>query len=108
MTNTMNIRSITVLLSFLISMLIFSSGDVRAEEAAPTGSMSIAFDAEKAPKGTAYMDILGKISEESEFYTPFNEKCLPQCADITAESDIALYSEEGYMSLYCTIKAVRR
>ena len=96
-------------------MLLSAPLTVCAEEssAESTDSILISFDMSEAPKGTAYVDILGKISPESEYYTDMQDCCLPVFAaegadsetarntpaDITADSDIAAYDTDGYMSL---------
>ena len=83
---------------FAAVMLLFISGHrVYAD------SIEIFFDAGKAPAGTAYIDLLGRISADSEQYTGFNDDGVPlfsdKKADITPASPIALYDTDGYMSL---------
>lgn len=74
------------------------------------------FSFSSAPKGTAYIDILVKMDDDDENYVPFNfpprfytERFYnpqTQCTDfryeelqITADSEIARYNKDGYVSL---------
>ena len=60
----------TVLCALL--MMLFPPFTAHAEETAGTDSVIITFDMSGAPAGTAYVDILGKISPDSEYYTEHN------------------------------------
>ncbi|MBQ8967205.1 hypothetical protein [Ruminococcus sp.] len=55
-----------------------------------------------APEGTAYMDILVKMKTDDQNYVEFNQAPVSpegETLDITAESEIAEYNEDGYVSL---------
>lgn len=63
-----------------------------------------------APEGTVYMDILVKMDTGDESYAEFGE--IPKSVDgrelsITAESEIAEYDEDGYVSLSLHHKSVK-
>lgn len=95
----------TVLCALL--MMLFPPFTAHAEETADTDSVIITFDMSGAPAGTAYVDILGKISPDSEYYTELQDTCLPVFSsddtddpvNISADTEIAAYNADGYMSL---------
>lgn len=114
------LKKIWVLMIFLsivcIAYLFYSF--VTAMHSNPDGRFPSKIDLEigyrNAPKGTVYVDVLGKIDSSDETYTDFN--VAPQeiengnntkydyltdgePLDIDENSEIAQYNEDGYMSL---------
>ncbi|MBQ5310703.1 MAG: hypothetical protein ILP19_01510 [Oscillospiraceae bacterium] len=74
----------------------------------PGERISISADMSKAPAGSAYIDILGRISPDSSYYTSFNPDGAPyvqtsingdMTVSVSKDSPIAAYNEDGYMSL---------
>lgn len=54
---------------------------------------------QNAPADTAYLDILVKMSPDDENYVDFTQPPQSSDLDITPESEIAKYSDGGYVSL---------
>lgn len=82
----------------------------------------IQLEYQNAPNGTAYIDVLAKISRSDGVYTDFNvmpkrlvnktvingnTEFIYETLDINWNSDIARYSEDGFVSLTLHSKEVR-
>ncbi len=82
----------------------------------------ICLEYRNAPEGTAYIDILARISESDEAYTVFNTapmrltdkpiadgstEFVYETLDIDSSSGIAKYNEDGFVSLTIHSKEVR-
>lgn len=80
---------------FLILMLCIPSLSVSANAPAPPSYFYC--QVENASIESVYMDILIELDTQSAEYTAFNSKNTR--GGITAQSQIATYSEDGYMSL---------
>lgn len=82
----------------------------------------ISLEYRNAPEGTAYIDILARISESDEAYTDFNTapmrltdkpivdgstEFVYETLDIDSSSEIARYNEDGFVSLTIHSKEVK-
>ncbi len=106
-------RKVITALLFILFLLLPNT--VKAED---TDCIKIYADTSMMPADTAYIDILGRISPDSGYYTPFNEAYAPvmfkadddtnsdgtAISDINENSSIAKYNEDGYMSLGTHLK----
>ncbi|MBQ5331248.1 MAG: hypothetical protein J6F31_08370 [Oscillospiraceae bacterium] len=104
-----NIVPAVITAFFLLIPSVFCAA---AENKPEEDLMIVSFEPVTLPLGTAYIDILGKISPESEYYTENSEFVLEAVSagsdgestktdapSFPADSEISLYSEDGYMSL---------
>ena len=83
------------LIAFFVIALCVSAVTVSANAPAPPSYFYCT--AQNAPEGTVYMDILIELDPQNNQYTEFNIGNAPN--GINAESPIAAYNEDGYMSL---------
>ncbi len=97
MIHGISMRTLRFFITAAVMLLLIAGRRVYAD------SIDIYFEAGKAPAGTAYIDLLGRMTPDSEHYTGFNDEGVPlfsdKKGDITPASPIALYDTEGYMSL---------
>ena len=97
-----------IIAAFIVFVISLAAGiNTVYAEAPANDSIHIYADTSDMPPGTAYIDLLGKISPESEYYTTFNESAAISVSDgtdtkaivIDASSPVVSYNEDGYMSL---------